>query len=251
MVVISPALALGIGQAGLGILGGLNSSAEQARSAAYNATYQNLMIDAANRQRRDIFARQIDQAKTQQGFNADAANRAYAAEQRRLNDVFTQTAFQRQGLLENLIRAQGENNATEKYGNSARRANIVETLGAFGRQQAIMAESLASARGQSARTMQDIGRQHLSADYQNWQGVSIPPMMEANVPMPNMRGIGINNALTIGNSLMSGLNTFMSLRAPSGGSLGGGTRSSGGSFSGFSAPRMAFSGYNLSMPSFG
>lgn len=208
----------------LGVFGGLNSSAEQARTAAYNSTYQNLMIDAGNRQRREIFSRQLDQAKTQKGFNADAANRAYAAEQRRLNDVFTQTAYQRQGMLENLLQAQGYNNATEQYGNSAKRANLVSTLGNFGRQQAIIADSLASARSQSGQNMQEIGRQHLSADYQNWQGVSIPPGMEANVPMPQMGGMGMNTALMIGNSLMGGLNSYMSLKAPSAGRIGGAPR---------------------------
>jgi hypothetical protein len=208
----------GVGQGLLGIFGGMSSSANEAASAAYNNTYQNLMIDAGNRQRRQIFGRQLDQAKMQMGFNADAANRAYSAEQRRLNEQFTAAAFQRQGMLQNLIEAQGYNNATESYGNSARRANLINTLGQFGRQQAIMADSLASARGQSARNMQEIGRQNLSADFQTWQGVSIPPTMEANVPAPRINSA--NTALMIGNSLMSGLNTYMGLRAPSGGNIG-------------------------------
>jgi hypothetical protein len=208
----------GVGQGLLGIFGGMSSSANEAASAAYNNTYQNLMIGAANRQRRDIFGRQLDQAKTQMGFNADAANRAYAAEQRRLNEQFSAAVFQRQGMLQNLIEAQGYNNASESYGNSARRANLINTLGQFGRQQAVMAESLASARGQSARTMQEIGRQNLSADFQTWQGVSIPPTMEANIPAPRFNSA--NTALMIGNSLMSGVNTYMGLRAPSGGSFG-------------------------------
>jgi hypothetical protein len=210
----------GIAQAGLGLFSGLNASSEQAYSSTYNNTLQNLMIDAGNRQRRDIFSRQIDQYKTQQGFNSDAANRAYTAEQRRLNDVFTQTAYQRQGMLESLLQAQGYNNATEQYGNSARRGNLVSTLGNFGRQQAILADSLASARGQSSQNMQEIGRQNLTADYQGWQGVSIPPMMEANVPAPRTGG-GMNTALMIGNALMGGVNTYMGLKAPSAGNTGG------------------------------
>jgi len=239
-------IAAAVGQTGLGIFGGMSSAANEAASAAYNNTYQNLMINAGNRQRRDIFSRQLDQANTQKGFNADAANRAYAAEQRRLNEVFTQAAFQRQGMLENLIQAQGENNARERYGNSARRSNLVSTLGNFGRQQAVMAESLASARGQSARNMQEIGRQHLSADYQTWQGVSIPPSMEANIPAPRMNGM--NTALMIGNSLMSGLNTYNSLKAPSGGGFGFNPSSGQNSFPSslgnntqlaFSLPRLA------------
>lgn len=246
MVVISPALVAGVGQGLLGMFGGMNSSAEQAASAAYNSTYQNLMIDAGNRQRRDIFGRQLDQAKTQQGFNADAANRAYAAEQRRLNETFTQTAFQRQGMLENLLQAQGYNNATERYGTSARRANLIGTLGNFGRQQAILADSLSSARSQSTQNMREIGRQHLTTDYQNWQGVSIPPMMEANTPAP--RTSGMNTALMIGNSLMNGANTYLGARAPSGGNIGFNPTSSRNAFPSslgnntqlaFSLPRLA------------
>lgn len=218
----------GVGQAALGIFGGMSSAANEAASAAYNNTYQNLMINAGNRQRRDIFSRQLDQANTQMGYNADAANRAYAAEQRRLNEVFTQTAFQRQGMLENLIQAQGENNARERYGNSARRSNLVGTLGNYGRQQAILAESLASARGQSARNMEEISRQRLSADFQTWQGISIPPSMEANIPAPRMSGM--NTALMIGNSVMGGFNTYSSLRAPSSGGFGFNPSSSQSSF---------------------
>lgn len=216
----------GVAQAGLGIFGGFQARAQQAASASYNSTFQNLMIDAGNRQRKDIFRRQVDQAKTQQGFNADAANRAYATEQTRLNEVFTQTAFQRQGMLEKLIQAQGMNNASERYGNSARRANLVGTLGDFGRQQAVLAESLASARSQSGRNMQEIGRQHLTADYQNWQGIAIPPTMEMNTAPP--RYGGSNTALMIGNSLLSGFNTYNSLKAPPAGNFGF-TPSGGGS----------------------
>lgn len=203
----------GVAQAGLGILGGFNARKQQAAEAAYNSTFQNLMIDGSNRMRRDIFSRQIDQYKTQQGFNADAANRAYSAEQRRLNEVFMQSAFQQQGMLENLMKVQGENNASERYGNSARRANLLESLGAFGRQQAIMAESLASARSQSTRNMDEISRQRLNSEYGNWQQIAIPPMMEANMPTP--RFSGANTALMIGNAALGGFNTYMGLRAPS------------------------------------
>lgn len=198
------------------MFGGDTTQASQtAYSNAYNSTFQNLMIDQANRQRRDTFARQIDQYKTQKGFNADAANRAYVSEQRRLNEVFTQAAFRRQGMMQNLVESQGYNNAMERYGSSARRANLVGTLGEFGRQQATMAESLSSARTQSRANELDIGRQHLSADFQGWQGVAIPPMMEANVPTPSLpRSSGMNQALMIGNALGSAVQTGWNLTAP-------------------------------------
>lgn len=205
-------IAAAVGQTGLGIFGGMESSANERASSAYNNTYQNLMISAGNRQRRDIFSRQLDQAKTQTGFNADAANRAYTAEQIRLNEQFTAAAFQRQGMLQSLIETQGANNAIERFGNSARRANLISTLGQYGQQQAVMSESLASARSQSERNMQSIGRQHLSADFQTWQGVSMPPMMDASIPAPRFNNA--NTALMIGNSVMGGLNTFNALKPP-------------------------------------
>lgn len=195
--------------------GDTTQAANSAYTNAYNSTFQNLMIDQANRRRRDMFGRQIDQYNTQKGFNSDAANRAYTAEQRRLNEVFTQTAFKRQGMMQDLVEAQGYNNAIESYGNSSRRANLVNTLGSFGRQQAVLAESLASARTQSRANELEIGRQNLSADYQSWQGVSMPPMMEANVPMPSVpRMSTMNQSLMIGNALMGGLKTGFDLTAP-------------------------------------
>jgi hypothetical protein len=228
------ALVAGLGQAGMGIFGSMSQRADEAAQTSYQNTFQNLMIDAQNRRQKDLFGRQIDQFRTQQGFNADAANRAYEAEQRRLNEQFTSAAFQRQGMLQSLLEAQGENNAEMRFGNSARRANLLSTLGNYGRNQAMLAESLASARNQSSRNMQEIGRQHLSADYQGWQGVSLPPMPEMNVPMPRMSNN--NMMLGIGNSLMSGLSTFASLKAPS----------SGGGFGGLPTAKPAFTLGNIS-----
>lgn len=219
------ALLASVGQAGLGIASGISQQGDAAASSAYQnafgSTYQNLMIDASNRMQRDMFGRQIDQFKQQKQFNADAANRAYAAEQRRLNEQFTSAAFQRQGLLENLIQVQGANNASETYGNSARRANLVGTLGAYGRQQATMAETLASARIQSRSNELEIGRQNLNADFGAWQGVSIAPQPQAHVPnYTPPRSSGLNTALMIGSQVLGAVGTYNSLKAPSAGSIG-------------------------------
>ncbi len=219
------ALLASVGQAGLGIASGMSQQSDAAASSAYqntfNSVFQNIMTDASNRMQKDVFGRQIDQFKQQKQFNADAANRAYAAEQRRLNEQFTSAAFQRQGLLENLVQVQGANNASESYGNSARRANLVGTLGAYGRQQAVMAESLASARTQSRATELDIGRQNLNADFSAWQGVSIAPQPQAHVPnYTPPRQSGLNTALMIGNSVLGAVGTFNALKAPSAGNSG-------------------------------
>jgi hypothetical protein len=209
---------LGAAQAGMGILGGLNQQNEAAGQAAYNTAFQNAMTETANRRTEQNFGRQLGMVQEQFGYNRDAANRAYATEQIRLNELFAQAAFQQQGALQNLVETRGANNATERYGRSAARANLVGTLGQFGRNQAIQAESLASAQAQSARNLDQISRDSFSQNLNAWQQVAIAPTLQSAVPMPQAPS-GFNTALMIGNSLMAGLGTYASLRAPSAGSF--------------------------------
>jgi hypothetical protein len=221
---------LGAAQAGMGILGGLNQQNEAAGQAAYNTAFQNAMTETANRRTEQNFGRQLGMVQEQFGYNRDAANRAYATEQIRLNELFAQAAFQQQGALQNLVETRGANNATERYGKSAARANLVGTLGQFGRNQAIQAESLASAQAQSARNLDQISRDSFSQNLNAWQQVAIAPTLQSAVPMPQAPS-GFNTALMIGNSLMSGLSTFAALKAPSSGGSGGSSFNSKPNFS--------------------
>lgn len=207
-------LALGALQSGLGILSGMNSQNEASYQSAYNTAFQNAMTRYANERTQRTFDRQVGMVREQYGYNRDAANRAYSSEQIRLNELFQQAAFQQQGALQNLIEIQGTNNASERYGRSANRANLLGTLGQFGRNQAMQAASLASARGQSGRNLEQISRDQMSADLNAWQNIAIPPMMQAQMPMPQAPS-GMNTALMIGNSVLGGLNTWNSLKAPS------------------------------------
>lgn len=211
------ALALGAAQSGLGILSGMNSQNEGIYQSAYNTAFQNAMTRYGNERTQRTFDRQVGMVKEQYGYNRDAANRAYSSEQIRLNELFQQAAFQQQGALQNLMEIQGTNNASERYGRSANRANLLGTLGQFGRNQAIQAASLASARGQSGRNLEQISRDQMSADLNAWQNIAVPPMMQAQMPMPQAPS-SMNNALMIGNNLLSGFGTYASLRAPSAGS---------------------------------
>ena len=203
-----------IGQAGLGMLSGFQQQNEAAGQAAYNTAFQNAMTETANRRTEQTFGRQLGMVQEQYGYNRDAANRAYAAEQIRLNELFAQAAFQQQGALQNLVETRGANNATERYGKSAARANLVGTLGQFGRNQAVLAESLASAQAQSNRNLDQTSRDLFNQNLNAWQQVAIAPTLQSAVPMPQAPS-GFNTALMIGGSLMSGLNTYASLKAPS------------------------------------
>lgn len=212
------ALALGAAQSGLGILSGMNSQNEGVYQSAYSTAYQNAMSRYANDRTQRAFDRQVGTVKEQYGYNRDAANRAYTSEQIRLNELFQQAAFQQQGALQNLMEVQGTNNASERYGKSANRANLIGTLGQFGRNQAIQAASLASARGQSGRNLEQISRDQMSADLGAWQNIAVPPMMQSQMPMPKAPS-GMNTALMIGNNVLNGFSTWSALKAPSGGGM--------------------------------
>lgn len=204
----------------MGLVSGFQQKNQAAKEAAYNTAFQNAMTEAANRQTERNFGRTLGLVQEQFGLNREAANRAYLAEQIKLNELFSQAAFQQQGALQNLVEMRGANNAMERYGRSAQRVNLISTLGQFGRNQAVQAESLASAQSQSQRNLEQTSRDLYNANMQSWQQVAIAPSLQTGVPMPQVRN-SMNDALMIGNSLMQGLGTYSSLKPPSAGSLGG------------------------------
>ena len=211
------------GQAGLGMLQGMAKNAEARRQATaqhgqavFKNQFQNLMIDRQNDLTRERFGKQLDLANTQFQFNREAAQRAQSAEQVRMNEQMQGFAFQQSNMRASLLQAQGANAAAGRAGNrSLARASAVATLGNYGRQQAVLAENLASARGQSRRNMERISRQRLSADNRAFSQVAIPPQLQtrnAALAAPTMPRM--NMGLMIGQSLMSGLQTGYSMTAP-------------------------------------
>lgn len=222
-------LGLGLLQGGLSLFGGASQRNEAVYQANYDRTYRNLMIGYENEQTRRNFTAQLGVAKEQIGLNRDAAGRAYTAEQRRLDEIFSSAAMQNQGLIDSLSQVQGTNNATERFGKSADRIRNIEGLGNFGRQQAVLVDNLTRAVDQSRYNMEDIYRQNEMADRNTWLQSSVPPTTQAGLPPVRSSGNGaLNTALMIGNAALSGFNTFQSLKPPSG---GGGSTFGGGAFS--------------------
>ena len=223
-----PAL-FGIAQAGLGLMQGISKNREAKRQATaqhgqaiFRNQFQNLMIDRQNDLTRERFGKQVDLANTQFQFNREAAQRAQSAEQVRMNEQMQGFAFQQGNMRASLLQAQGANAAAGRAGNrSLARASAVATLGNYGRQQAVLAENLASARGQSRRNMERISRQRLSADNRAFSQVAIPPQLQTRNPalaaptMPRM-----NMGLMIGQAAFSGLSTAYNMTSPGGKFLG-------------------------------
>jgi hypothetical protein len=160
-----------------------------------------------NQYRQRAHLRNVDAAKEQQQFNADAAGRAYVAEQIRFDEQMAEFAFNNLNFQQDLARQLGTAAAGERYGKSAARLAAADVLGQYGRNQAILAKSLASAARQSESNLQDISRQHFSADYAAYSGVREGPLMEMPAPM-YQAGRAPNMALSIAGSTLGATKTF-------------------------------------------
>tara|TARA_R100000458_G_scaffold59768_1_gene71649 strand:+ start:93 stop:1013 length:921 start_codon:yes stop_codon:yes gene_type:complete len=147
----------------------------------YNAHFNKLKVAQHNEDTVRIFKEELKQGKMQMEFNASAAGGAYANIQRNLNTTFARASYAREQLQQRLAHVQGMQAAkgASRRGSSrsANRADLINSLGNFGRQQAKMTASLAGARAAAKEQMAGIGRKHLSSDFQSWAKTAIVPRM--------------------------------------------------------------------------
>jgi hypothetical protein len=211
MVVLNPVSAvLGVAQLGMGIAGAFGKQQQhldQVRQATFNNMLSRRKTEMMNQYRQRAYGRQVDFAKMQQKFNADAASRAYVSEQVRFNEQMAQFAFNNINTQKNLAETMGIAAAGERYGKSAQRLAAVEALGQYGRNQAILAESLASAARQSQTNLQTASRKHFQADLQTYGSIMEGPISQMAEPMYQAPR-GPNMALAIGGSLMGATQSF-------------------------------------------
>lgn len=99
----------------------------------------------------------------QQGFNARAEIEAYAAEDRRLQEIITGMAFDQQSMLVDLLESEGAITARGGSGRSAAKS-VASAVASYGRNQAILAESLLSAERDSEASRRQIGLDRYQAD---------------------------------------------------------------------------------------
>ena len=206
----------------------------QNRQAREATRLQNQQIRDRNRYSMYEFEMRKRLGQQQIAANADAANQAYMAENLRLQDQLTQAAFQRSGMQRQLLEAAGANAAMNEgnRGRSFERAAAMGTYGDFGRSMRQMDSSLESMQGQSAANIRRLQQQHRQANMNVRAQTAIMPYMQRELPpamqMPMQRSSGFNTALQIGQSLIGGAQTYMSLAAKPAGDIGGG--SGGGTY---------------------
>lgn len=203
---------------GMGLFqGGMSMFSPKDYSAQASAAYQNELgirqADIMNRQKERAAGRAKVATEEQIFENRDAASRAMAREQARMNEQLLGFSLGRQSLIRERILAQGQGNAVERYGRSARRIRDIDIVGEYGRQNALFSENVASAGRQFGRNMTDLARQRYDADRQAVGSLQaqldgfMPVMAQTTYNQPTNN----NAALGIGQGLMTGLQTGFSM----------------------------------------
>jgi len=130
------------------------------------------------------YGKSVENTNDKLTYNSIAGMQAYEAEQSALNDIGTEDAFSRQGMLVDQLQAQGKA-ALGQAGNS-RTKSLQSSIAALGRNAAIMDASLSSSVEQSQRNLQQIGLQRYAADINAKAQMMIEPERAPELVQPTM-----------------------------------------------------------------
>ena len=204
---------------GLGVLGiGLDM---WKADAAYNASVrewkqqadattranqrQALMIREANTRTADIYGYQTGRFAQNLGFIQEEYARAGEDLQRQLGAEFAQSAYAKQAQLGALAQAVGYNRAAfEGTSRSRQRADVLGTLGTFGRNAAMEAERLAGVVSQTGRSREALGRQATQSIFTAYGDLGILPETQRYFGQEvGMRPSAPNMGMMIGTGLLN------------------------------------------------
>jgi hypothetical protein len=121
--------------------------------------------------------------KQQRGFNELAAQMAYSSENRKLQETFQEAAFNNQDLMVQMLQQEGELMARGVSGRSAGKA-LQTAVASYGRNQAVLAESLVSAERQTKSNFMNIGLNKYSADLSAESNRMLAPERLPDIPVP-------------------------------------------------------------------
>jgi hypothetical protein len=187
---------------------------KQQADAVFRANQrQAMMIKDANTRTADIYGYQTGRFNQNLGFIQEEYSRAGEDLQRQLGEQFAQSAYSKQAQLSALSQVVGFNRAaSEGVSRSRERADILGTLGTFGRNAAMEAERLAGAVSQSARSRQALGRQATQSVFSAYGDLGILPELQRFVAQEApMRPEVPNQGLQIASSLMGSVGTGLNM----------------------------------------
>ena len=190
--------------------------ANQAAQQAYKHEFDTQMIDLYNKRTMEEWDVQLDLYDDQLQINRDAASSAYSSEQFRLNEQLEQAALNRNKMYKELLRVRGAQAATGETGNRSRaRADLINSLGEFGRDQAEFDKTIYSAKWAHDQRMSGIAGQHANANYSAWTKIAISPRLKTPGlgegpqllnqvgPAQVKTGIGFGDIMSAGASALS------------------------------------------------
>lgn len=205
------AAVVGGAQAGLGIASSLFGRPAPDTSGVTQAVLQNAAIRASNRRTEQIWQARLDQVKNQYEYNKSAADRAFNSLQLKEQEQLEGYLMQRQSLLKQLMEVQGKYGAREVYGKSAARV-ASQPEREYGQTVRVLQENLVRFSEQTDRDLAEVARQWKFADEAAFAGISVPPAMLSQIPVPGIQSpSGLNTALQIGSSVLGGITTTASL----------------------------------------
>lgn len=151
----------------------------QMQQALYQQAIQNYTYQSQLKQ----YRKSEEIYKQQLGFNNLAAYRAAASEARRMQDVVADQAYQKQELFTALLEAEGVQMARGVSGKSVAKG-MQSAIAQYGRNQAIMADSMLSANKEYRNNMEDIRLSKYGADLAADANRMLEPLKLPSVPMP-------------------------------------------------------------------
>jgi hypothetical protein len=155
-----------------------DGSGEKAYQEAYQLEMDRIRLQQRNEQQERMLQAKLDMVSDQIDNNWEAAGDSWMAEQRRLNEVYDKAAFTSQALLQKLIQVQGAQAAGERYGKSAARANLLSSLGSYGRSRAQISRQLTSERIQATESMRITASNLEKANKRAFAQVAVAPTPE-------------------------------------------------------------------------
>ena len=204
----------------LSLASGVMGAVGQHQSASAQADAQNAAIASNYRQalkvreknwnrERTRYAQSVAQYNMATDENLNAANRAYASEQQRLNNIYKQASFSKQDQLVKLAQATGRMAATGRRGQSVNRLDT-DVVAQFGRNQAIMAQSLLGAQQAYDTRTDAIRRQQISANNQAYSQVANAPEPGVAPPRPQMVAgpSGLSLAANLGSAAVNAVGAY-------------------------------------------
>lgn len=209
-------VALGVASFATGALGAIGQQrAASAQASAANAAatsnykYQLKMRERSWDRERLVYNQKLKQFDDSVYNNTMAANRAYAAEQRRLNEVYAKAAFSQQSQLGKLLQSQGKLAAAGRAGKSVDRVTD-SAIAQYGRNQAITQQSLMSAQVKSKNQNEAIRRELISSNNQAFSQVAIAPQPGVAPPAPVMQSgpSSISLLSALGQSALGGYQAY-------------------------------------------